>query len=83
MIFMAKAVSEWMRTKLSWESKKVHVDLLKAYEQDFGKYAKKYQIKYLNLLFHNVVDQLSNKFMYSRVGEYQKRELEPALELVA
>jgi len=25
---------------------------------------------------------MSNKFMYSRVGEYQKRELEPALELL-
>lgn len=79
---MPEAVNEWMRTKASWASKKVHADLLNSYQQDFGKYGKKHQIKYLNLLFQKAVNQLSNKFMYSRVGEYQKRELEPALELL-
>jgi hypothetical protein len=79
---MPEAVNEWIKTKTSWESKKVHADLLYNYQQDFGKYAKKHQIKYLNLIFQKAVDQLSNKFMYTRVGEYQKRELEPALELL-
>lgn len=79
---MPEAVNEWIKTKTSWESKKVHADLLYAYQQDFGTYAKKHQVKYLNMLFQKAVDQLSNKFMYTRVGEYQKRELEPALELL-
>ena len=79
---MPEAVSEWQRTKTSRDVKRVHADLLHTYEQDFGTYAKKHQIKYLNLIFKKAADQLSNKFMYSRVGEYQKRELEPALELL-
>jgi len=79
---MPEAVNEWIQTKTSWASKKIHSDLLYAYQQDFGKYAKKHQIKYLNLIFQKAIDQLSNKFMYNRVGEYQKRELEPALELL-
>lgn len=79
---MPEAVNEWKRTKTSWSAKKVHADLLYAYQQDFGKYAKKHQIKYLNLIFQRAIDQLSNKFMYSRLGEYKKRELEPALELL-
>ena len=79
---MPEAVSEWIQTKKSWVAKKVHADLLNAYQQDFGKYAKKHQIKYLNLLFQKAVNQLSKKFMYTRVGEYQKRELAPALELL-
>lgn len=79
---MPESVNEWVETKTSWSSKKVHADLLVAYQQDFGKYSKKYQIKYLNILFKKAVNQLSNKFMYARVGEYKKRELEPALELL-
>jgi predicted AAA+ superfamily ATPase len=79
---MPEAVNAWVNTRVSWESKKVHTDLLYAYQQDFGKYAKKHQIKYLDLLFQKAINQVSNKFVYSRVGEYKKRELEPALELL-
>ena len=79
---MPEAVNEWIKTKTSRASKIVHADLTFNYQQDFGKYAKKHQIKYLNLLFEKAVNQLGNKFMFSRVGEYKKRELEPALELL-
>jgi len=79
---MPEAVKEWVATKTSREVKIVHSDLIATYQQDFGKYAKKHQIKYLNLIFQKAIEQLSNKFMYSKVGEYQKRELEPALELL-
>lgn len=79
---MPEAVNEWLKTKVSWDAKKVHADLLASYEQDFGKYAKKHQIKYLGILFQKAANQLGNKFMYSRVGEYKKRELEPALHLL-
>lgn len=79
---MPEAVNAWLHNKTSRDAKTVHMDLIYAYEQDFGKYAKKNQIKYLNLLFSKITEQISNKFMYSRVGEYQKRELAPALELL-
>lgn len=79
---MPEAVNVWIKTKTSRSAKIVHSDLIYNYQQDFGKYAKKHQIKYLNLLFQKAIDQLANKFMYSSVGEYKKRELEPALELL-
>jgi predicted AAA+ superfamily ATPase len=79
---MPGAINEWIKEKNSRAVKIVHSDLIYAYEQDFGKYAKAHQIKYLNLIFLKAIDQLANKFMYSRVGEYKKRELAPALELL-
>ncbi len=79
---MPEAVNQWVITQSSRDAKRVHADLVYAYEQDFGKYSKKHQIKYLHLLFSKAIDQLARKFMFSRVGGYQKRELAPALELL-
>lgn len=56
--------------------------LLETYQQDFQKYAKKSQLKYLSLLFETIPRQLGEKFKYSKVGEYRKRELEPSLDLL-
>lgn len=79
---MPEAITKWIKTKTSRSSKIVHSDLIYNYQQDFGKYAKKHQIKYLDILFEKANKQLSNKFMFNRIGEYQKRELEPALRLL-
>ncbi|CAN5164023.1 hypothetical protein BH09DEP1_BH09DEP1_4990 [soil metagenome] len=79
---MPEAINEWINTKTSRAVRTVHSDLIFTYEQDFGKYAKAHQIKYLHLLFLKAIDQLTKKFMYAKVGEYKKRELEPALELL-
>ena len=84
---MPEAVKEWINTTTAQDVKsrvvkRVHADLLYSYQQDFGKYAKKHQIKYLDLIFLKAIEQLSNKFNFARVGEYQKRELAPALALL-
>lgn len=79
---MPAAVNAWVQTKKSRQAKKVHLDLLGSYRQDFNTYAEKHQIKYVDALFNHALFQMSKKFMYSRVEGYQKRELEPALELL-
>lgn len=79
---LPEVVKVWQETSKPRQVKNVHANQLYAYEQDFGKYATKYQLKYLNILFLKSIEQLSKKFIYSRIGEYQKRELEPALELL-
>jgi len=79
---MPAAINAWIQTQQSRQVKRVHSDLLTSYQQDFNKYASKHQIKYLDALFNHALSQLSRKFMYSRVEGYQKRELEPALELL-
>jgi predicted AAA+ superfamily ATPase len=79
---MPASINAWIQTQQSRQIKRVHSELLTSYQQDFNKYALKHQIKYLDALFHHALSQLSRKFMYSRVEGYQKRELEPALELL-
>ena len=79
---MPEAVNQWIRTKISRDVRVVHSDLIFSYQQDFSKYAKMHQIKYLELLLAKGLEQLSKKFMFSRVGEYKKRELTPALDLL-
>ena len=79
---MPEAVKLWIATESLRNVERIHAEQLDTYQQDFSKYAKKHQIKYLELLFAQAVDQLGGKFMFARVGEYQKRELSPALDLL-
>ncbi len=79
---MPAAVNEWITTKMGRDVTGIHEGLLKTYQNDFDKYARKHQIKYLSLLFKKALEQLSCKFIFAHVGEYKKRELEPALELL-
>jgi hypothetical protein len=62
---------------------KIHRSIIDTYRQDFNKYTKKYQLKYVELLFNSVPGVLGKKFKYSNIpGEYRTRELRPALELL-
>lgn len=62
---------------------KIHRTIIDAFRQDFHKYAKKYQVKYVELLFNSIPVSLGKKFKFSNIpGEYRKRELMPALELL-
>ena len=79
---LPEAVNEWLETTTTREVRIIHEELLYTYVQDFGKYAKKHQIKYLDLVFKNAIKQLARKFMYSRIDGYQKRELEPAINML-
>lgn len=81
---MPEAVATWIETKNPHKCFEVHQTLINSYRQDFGKYATKYQIKYLDILFDNVPLQLGKKFKYSSLaGDYRKRELAPCLDLLA
>ena len=80
---MPEVIDCWLETKNALECIKVHNSLLKAYRQDFEKYAKKNQIPYVSLLFDILPHRLGTKFKYSDIeGEYRKRELQPALNLL-
>ncbi len=79
---MPSTVATWLEEKTSYAVRSIHEDLIFTYRQDFGKYAKKHQIKYLELILQHALNQLGGKFMFARVGEYKKRELEPAIELL-
>ncbi len=80
---MPQAVACWQSLQDLHTCSEIPHTLISNYKQDFEKYAQKYQIKYLNVLFSNIPHQLGGKFKYSDVeGEYRKRELAPCLDLL-
>ena len=80
---MPEAVKAWKETKNLAACAHIHHTLIDTYRQDFGKYAKKFQIKYVSLLFDNAPLQLGKQYKYSHIeGEYRKRELAPTLDLL-
>ena len=80
---MPHSVQQWIDKKNPLNCAKILNTLLGAYRQDFSKYARKFQIKYVELLFDNIPIQVGRKFKYSLVdGDYRKRELVPALNLL-
>jgi uncharacterized protein len=57
--------------------------IVTAYRQDFAKYAKRHQIKYVDLVFNEVPSMTGRKFKYDALpGTWKARELSPALDLL-
>ncbi len=80
---MPEIVDSWQKNKDTFECFSLQQTLVDTYRQDFNKYAKKFQIKYLNLLYEHIPLRLGKKFKYSEVSsDYQKRELAPCLDLL-
>ena len=80
---MPGVVECWKETKDPSRCFALHHSLIDTYRQDFVKYAKKFQIKYVDAIFTNIPQQIGKKFRYSGIdGNYRKRELAPALDLL-
>ncbi len=80
---MPEAVKCWQETKDVLKCPKIHKSILSTYRQDFGKYTRKLQVKYVELIFQYIPMQLGQKFKYTVIeGEFRKRELAPALDLL-
>jgi len=80
---MPEAVVRWVQTKDPASALHVLQQIAATYRQDFEKYARKAQIKYLEQLFRQVPHLVGKEFSYREIhGEYRKRELAPALELL-
>ena len=57
--------------------------LVAAYRQDFAKYAKRHQVKYVDLVFNEVPAMTGRKFKFDALpGTWKARELAPALDLL-
>lgn len=80
---MPQSVACWVDKQNLHACSDIPQNLVEAYQYDFVKYAKSFQVKYLDLLFMRIPQQLGKKFKFSQVGEYRKRDLEPCLDLLA
>jgi uncharacterized protein len=80
---MPEAVRVYIEEKNPLKCFKAQSALLDTYRQDFNKYAMRHQIKYLEMIFNTVPRLLAKRFKYNAIhGEYRKRELAPALDLL-
>jgi predicted AAA+ superfamily ATPase len=80
---MPAVVRDWVEKNDPYLCFKTQQSLIDNYRQDFEKYARKYQIKYVEILFDQIPRQLGQKFKFSSLpGEYRKRELQPCFELL-
>lgn len=80
---MPEAVSKWVELKNPKECFQIHHNLIISYRQDFEKYAKKHEIKFVDILFRQIPYFIGEQFQYKNVpGEYRKRELSPCLDLL-
>jgi len=79
---LPEVVANWVKKEDPLEVKDKLDTIVNTYKQDFEKYAKKSQLKYLNLLLQHIPLQIGKKFKFQGIGEYRKRELAPCLELM-
>lgn len=79
---LPEIVANWASNEQPLDVKDKLSTIVTTYQQDFEKYAKKSQLKYLNLLLQHIPLQVGKKFKFQGIGEYRKRELAPCLELL-
>lgn len=80
---MPEAVQSWIDNKDPRASYEAQKGIIETYRQDFPKYAKRHQLPYLDILFNQIPHLIGKKIKYSAIhGEYKKRELAPALNLL-
>lgn len=80
---MPQAVKSWVKSNDITECANIHEIITSAYIQDFQKYAKKFQLKYVELIFNRIPDLMGRTIKYTYFSnEYRKRELEPCLDLL-
>lgn len=80
---MPESVAAWAATQDPRASYEALKGLIETYRDDFPKYAKKYQMQYVDVLFNQIPYFIGEQFKYSSIhGEYKKRELAPCLDLL-
>lgn len=80
---MPAVVKNWVEKADAFLCFKIQQRLLDDHRQDFEKYSKKHQIKYVEVLFEQIPRQLTQKFKFSLIpGDYRKRELIPCFNLL-
>jgi predicted AAA+ superfamily ATPase len=80
---MPEAVASWVTHSDLARCRGVLATLADNYRNDFAKYARRHQVKYVDLLFREVASMQGRRFVYAHVpGEHRARELAPALDLL-
>lgn len=80
---MPAVVSEYIENGNIVVCQKIQRSIIDTYTDDFGKYSKNTQIKYLRKVFYATATMVGQKFVYSHVDNSMKsRDLKNAVELL-
>ncbi|HPG35660.1 MAG TPA: AAA family ATPase [bacterium] len=80
---MPEVVFSWINEENFTRCREIQNEIIEVYKSDFMKYAKKHQVKYVDLLYSSVHTTVGRKFTYSSIGQdFKSRELKPALDLL-
>jgi predicted AAA+ superfamily ATPase len=80
---MPEVVKEWIQSKDIKKCQSIQANIVNSYRQDFGKYAKKHQLKYIDIIFDRIPALLAQKIKYSNISNnHQTRDLAPCLDLL-
>lgn len=80
---MPESVAKWVLYHDYLACQTVQDDILVSYEDDFSKYKKKVDPLLIRMAFRSVASQISQKFVYSKVGEYRTEKIREAVQLLA
>lgn len=80
---MPEVLKKYFLTKNMEEAQQIQTVLLHAYRQDFGKYAKKSDHRYLQRLYDKIPGLIGDNFKYSKVDpDMRSRDLKEALYML-
>lgn len=80
---MPEAIIKWLDFNDPKECFQVHFDIANSYRQDFEKYAKRHEIKYMEELFRQIPHFVGQQFQYKNLpGDMRKRDLAPCMDLL-
>ncbi|MBP5418337.1 MAG: ATP-binding protein [Bacteroidales bacterium] len=79
---MPEVVNRWVDSHNYIACQELQDDIIVAYEDDFPKYKKRVDPILLRQTLRSVAVQATQKFVYSRVGDYKHAEVKAAVELL-
>ena len=80
---MPEVISRLVESQNPGQCFSIYHRLIDTYRQDFAKYCKEHEVKYVKELFNEMPRQVGTQFKYTAIhGEYKKRELSPCLDLL-
>jgi predicted AAA+ superfamily ATPase len=80
---LPEVVETWVRHRDPSRCGELLDLVVAAYRQDFARYARRHQVKYVDLVFSEVPARSGRKFKYGTLpGDWKARELAPAIDLL-
>ncbi|MCE3237343.1 MAG: Uncharacterized protein K0R24_324 [Gammaproteobacteria bacterium] len=80
---MPEVVEAWRNTNDIEICGNIQYAIIESYRQDFEKYCKEHEVKYVSLIYKQIPRQFGKTFKFNKIpGDYRKRDLSPCFDLL-